>query len=64
MTKPELHYYLTGTETPMFLTEREKVMIDKFLELLNPISDNLEDDCDCSSMDRNGNCRNCGENLV
>lgn len=35
MTKEELLYKLTGTETPRFITEREDKMIDIFLELIN-----------------------------
>ncbi len=34
MKKEELHYKLTGTETPVYLTTREKVMIDKFLKII------------------------------
>ena len=35
MEKKDLLYKLTGTEEPKFITEREKIMIDKFLEILN-----------------------------
>jgi hypothetical protein len=35
LSKPELLYKLTGTETPKFITERENCMIDKFLTLFN-----------------------------
>jgi hypothetical protein len=28
----EITYFITGTETPFHLTEREKIMIDKFVE--------------------------------
>jgi len=35
MTKPELLYMLTGTETPKHLTERENVLIDKCLAIIN-----------------------------
>lgn len=34
MKREELLYKLTGTEEPMFLTERENKMIDIFLEIL------------------------------
>lgn len=40
MKKEELNYILTGTEDPSFLTEREKVMIDKFLVLLDDMKIN------------------------
>lgn len=35
MKKEELLYRLTGNENPKFLTEREKFMIDKFIEILD-----------------------------
>lgn len=48
MERTKLLYILTGTETPKFITERENVMINKFLEILNkgiecPSCHNLSD---------------------
>lgn len=34
MTKEQLLYQLTGTETPRFITERENVMINIFMRIL------------------------------
>jgi len=39
--KDQLLHYLTGTEDPMFLTEREKVMIDKFITFYNTVKVNV-----------------------
>ena len=36
-TKERLLYELTGTETPVQLTEREKVLIDKCLKKINDL---------------------------
>ncbi len=35
MLKTELLYKITGTETPLFVSERENVIIDKCLEIIN-----------------------------
>ncbi len=35
MNRAQLLYKLTGTENPRYLTEREKVMIDKFMGILD-----------------------------
>jgi len=46
MTREELNYKLTGTETPKFLTERENKIIDICLGLINsaePVLESTED---------------------
>jgi len=35
MTKDYLYYKLTGTEIPKFINERENIIIDKCLEIIN-----------------------------
>jgi len=40
MKKEELLYILTGTENPLFLTEKEKKLIDQFLVLLGDMEIN------------------------
>lgn len=41
MTKSELYYKLTGTETPRFITEREECIIVTCLSLINDIEAEL-----------------------
>jgi hypothetical protein len=37
MTKEELNYKITGTETPTFVSERENKIIDICLEIINEL---------------------------
>lgn len=37
MTKEQLLYKLTGSETPKFLTDRENKMVDIFLGIVNDL---------------------------
>ena len=41
-TKEQLYYRLTGTETPQFITEREEVIINKCLDLINILEEEIE----------------------
>jgi hypothetical protein len=42
MKKENLLYKLTGTETPKFINERENVIIDKCLNLINNLESEVE----------------------
>ena len=41
MKRDNLLYKLTGTETPKFITERENVIIDKCLRLINDLESDV-----------------------
>ena len=42
MEKQKLLYKLTGTETPRFISEREDVIIDKCLVIINDLEKDTE----------------------
>jgi len=42
MKREDLLYKLTGTETPLFISERENVIIDKCLNLINDLESEVK----------------------
>lgn len=42
MTKAELYYRMTGTETPLFITDREEIIFSKCLSIINLLEEDIE----------------------